>query len=315
MLWLTWRQHRIQLAAAAGLVGALAVFLAITQAQMSGALHGSALAACLDTHGDCALLAGAFRTRFGTLLTLVAYLQLLPMLAGLFWGAPLLAREYELGTFRLAWTQAITPRRWLLVKLACLSIAVIAAGLILTGLLSWWLHPFTRIGDINRMQPDEFSLQGIAPIAYALYAFALGVAAGAFARRVLPAMAATLAGYLALRIPLADRRGSLIAPLHLTYPAGSPSPRASAGDLILPASGWTGPTGRPLTGGDLDRICGSPALPSFHGCLATHGILRADVYQPISRFWALQLAESGIYLGLAVILVAVACWWILRRTA
>ena len=36
---------------------------------------------------------------------------------GIFWGAPLVARELETGTYRLVWTQGVT-RRWLAVKLA-----------------------------------------------------------------------------------------------------------------------------------------------------------------------------------------------------
>jgi len=31
-----------------------------------------------------------------------------PLLIGMFWGAPLISREFEAGTFRLAWTQGVT---------------------------------------------------------------------------------------------------------------------------------------------------------------------------------------------------------------
>jgi len=40
----------------------------------------------------------------------------------LFIGAPLLAREFEHGTFRLAWTQGISRRRWLLSKTLLLTL-------------------------------------------------------------------------------------------------------------------------------------------------------------------------------------------------
>ena len=42
----------------------------------------------------------------------------LPALVGAFWGAPLVARELESGTYRLAWAQSVTRTRWLAVKLA-----------------------------------------------------------------------------------------------------------------------------------------------------------------------------------------------------
>ena len=43
-----------------------------------------------------------------------------PLLVGLFWGAPVLAREFERGTHRLAWTQSVPRRAWLVVKLGVL---------------------------------------------------------------------------------------------------------------------------------------------------------------------------------------------------
>ncbi len=312
MGWLTWRQHRLQVTVAAALVGLLVVFLAITQAQMTGQLHTGGLAACLTSHGECGLAAAAFHDRFSGLLTVVAYLQLLPMLVGLFWGAPLLARELESGTHRLAWTQSVTPRHWLLVKLGWLCLTVIAAGAVLTVLLSWWSVPFQEVDGVSRMQPDQFSLQGIAPIAYALYAFALGVTAGAATRRTLPAMGITLAAYLAIRVPLADWRGRLLPPLRLAYPAGATSPRAGRGDWILPSGTFTDGAGHNIDGGSLQRLCGG-SVSEFHRCLAAHHIWRIDLYQPASRFWPLQAAESGIYLGLAAALLVITCWWTLRR--
>ena len=153
------------------------------------------------------------------------------------------------------------------------------------------------------MQPDQFSLQGAAPVAYALYAFALGVMAGAVARKTLPAMGITLAGYLAIRIPLADWRYRLIPLLRLAYPAAAASPRAGRGDWILPASTFTDSAGHNLDGNTLQRLCG---VPDFHTCLAAHHIWRTDFYQPLSRFWPLQAAESAIYLGLAAALLAIA---------
>jgi hypothetical protein len=41
-----------------------------------------------------------------------------PALIGIFWGAPLITRELETGTNRLAWTKSITRARRLAVKLA-----------------------------------------------------------------------------------------------------------------------------------------------------------------------------------------------------
>jgi len=52
----------------------------------------------------------AFAGNDGDLQSFVKILLLAaPALIGMFWGAPLIAREFETGTFRLAWTQDVTP--------------------------------------------------------------------------------------------------------------------------------------------------------------------------------------------------------------
>jgi hypothetical protein len=50
-------------------------------------------------------------------------------------------------------------------------------------------------------------------------------------------------------------------------------------------------------------------------CAVSNGYRFLETYQPLSRFWPFQLIESGIFVGLSIIVLAVAAWWILRRTA
>jgi hypothetical protein len=47
-------------------------------------------------------------------------------------------------------------------------------------------------------------------------------------------------------------------------------------------------------------------LQSFHP-------REAITYQPASRFWSLQWYESGIFLGLAIVLSGFCFWWTRRR--
>lgn len=315
MLWLTWRQHRHQVLVTAALLSALAAFFVVTRLQMAADLQHSTLGSCLAQHGDCNLLSQDFRASYGGLLTFVTYLQLAPMLAGLFLGAPLIGRELEHGTHRLAWTQSIGIGRWLAVKLAFLSCLVAGAACVIAVLASWWFQPFNQVQGLSRVQLDEFSLQGLAPVAYAMFAFALGTAAGALLHRTLPAMAVTLAGYLAARISFDDLRSRLLAPERLSYPVGQTSPRAGRGDWILQNSGWSDPHGRALSGADIQHLCGRSLQPGFGPCLTGHHIQRLDLYQPLHRFWALQGIEAGIYLALTTALLALAAYWTLRRIA
>lgn len=122
-----------------------------------------------------------------------------PAFIGAFWGAPLVARELEAGTHRLAWTQSVTRRRWLATKLAIAgAIAVVVSG-VFSLLFTWWSLPFDRLG--NRIGTANFGQRGIAPIAYALFALVLGTLLGTVIRRTQPAMAATLAGFFVVNTP------------------------------------------------------------------------------------------------------------------
>lgn len=60
-----------------------------------------------------------------------------PVLIGMFLGGPLLAQEYERGTVRLVLTQSVSPRRWLLTRLAVPGATVLVATAVLAALTSW----------------------------------------------------------------------------------------------------------------------------------------------------------------------------------
>jgi hypothetical protein len=111
MIWLTWRQHRIQALAGAVLVVLTAVvFLAYGQS-MRGVYTQDGIGACLarGTGGDhCQSTMTAFMNRFNDVANhLLTWFSPLPGLIGAIVGASLLGREYEHGTWRLAWTQAV----------------------------------------------------------------------------------------------------------------------------------------------------------------------------------------------------------------
>jgi hypothetical protein len=76
----------------------------------------------------------------GNILALTVAASGIPVLIGMFAGAPLLAREYEAGTFRFSWTQATSRTRWAAAKLALLGAALAAAASAFGALVSWWLR-------------------------------------------------------------------------------------------------------------------------------------------------------------------------------
>ena len=142
----------------------------------------------------------------------------LPALIGIFWGAPLIARELEAGTHRLVWNQSVTRTRWLAVKLGLVGLAADdrrRAGQPRGGLV---VQPDRqgrrRRDDFSRIEPLLFGARGIVPIGYAAFAFALGVTVGMLVRRTLPAMAVTLAVFVAVQIAM-----PLLVRPHLMPPA------------------------------------------------------------------------------------------------
>ena len=320
MIALTWRQHRAQLLIAAALVAAVSGYLVFTGHQMTSYMSSIGLSTCLASHGKCNLLAGAFLNRFSGSTDTFWLINLVPLLAGLFWGAPLIARETERGTHRLAWTQSISRGRWLTVKLVAFVGAAVLAAAVVSLLLAWWLRPYEQLiavnagGNVNRMTPGIFDLSGTVPGACALFAFALGTAAGALFRRTLPAMVVTLGGYVALWLPLRSERYRFIAPLTAHGPFGSTPPVPLSAYVM--GKSYSDAAGHPVDFSVMAQACqvthGHEAGVSL-SCLAAKGYQFTTIYQPDSRFWQLQGIETGIFAGAAILLITVAAWWTTRH--
>lgn len=196
MIWLTWRQFRAQaLTAAIGLL-ALGGWLLATGPGLSHE-YAAGLARC---HGDrCTTFTESYLTEHqDEILLLAVILIALPALLGLFWGAPLVARELDAGTHHLVWNQSVTRFRWLAVKL----LGVGAASAAVAGLAAWWVTRWSDpLDHASLLDPRLdagmiFDARGIVPVAYAVFAFAVGVTAGMVIRRVVPAMAVTLGAFL-----------------------------------------------------------------------------------------------------------------------
>jgi ABC-type transport system involved in multi-copper enzyme maturation permease subunit len=332
MIWLTWRQFRAQTVAAAGLLAVLAIAFAVTGPPLAH-LYDTTVATCHVQH-DCPFAISAFQSQDRFLQSVIGLVMLAgPALIGIFWGAPLIARELEAGTQRLAWMQSVTRFRWLAVKLGLAGLASMAAVGLLSLMVTWWSSPFDRIG-MNRLDPTIFSERGIVPVGYAAFAFALGVTAGLLIRRTVPAMAVTLAVFAAVQAAFALRiRFHLMPPLRL----------ASA--LNMSWVGQTGTIGRNdqsflfvgitpnlpgawISSSEVTTAAGSTSLgpplsacgpnASYRACTAavTRMHLRqVIIYQPGSRFWAFQWYETAIYLALALALAGFCVWWVRRRVS
>lgn len=311
---LMWRLHRQQAIFAGGALVVSAVVLTVTGAKMLDD-YNAALSACGKTH-SCSDLPGALFQGDGLIIDVVRFGTLVvPLLMGLFWGAPLVAKELEDGTHVLAWTQNITRRRWMRANVSWVLAAAAVWGGALSALVSWWQGPEDALGG-GRFGA-AFDISGISPIAYALFAVALGIAAGTLFRRVLPALAVTLTGFVGVRVAIGLwLRPRFLPPLQHVFRLVDNSSGAPPGSWVL-SRAVVSPSG-----GILSSIGGIPTgchAAYFNGtvmnCLAAHGYHRLVTYQPGSRYWTFQRIEAAIFVLLAAGLAAAAFQLVLKRDA
>jgi hypothetical protein len=332
MTWLVWRQHRNQAYVAAAALAAFAILLLVTGRQMA-AQYQAALTACTASH-TCGNLASTLILGGPVLDFLITLTVVVPCLLGVFWGGPLVAREFETGTTQFAWMQGTTRRRWLTVKVGWALLAAAAWGGAVSALVTWWSSPVNSLKQQN-FQPSQFDIQGIVPIGYAVFAVALGIAVGTLLRRTLPAMAITLVVFTFLRLVIGqDFRSHYLTPLTKTF-SFLHGPAMPTGSYWLVTGGVLGPGGRvpssPLHLGPTISFDGVPMpvsrMPSacqtlvfqdplkFPSCLAARGYHLFISYQPASRYWAFQGIETGIFVLLAAALIALTVMVVLRRDA
>ena len=326
MAWVTWRQHRFALAGVAGLLGALATYLLLTGLRMHHAY--AAVAACRPSGSlACSNALSDFDNAYWSTAEAVAVLlQVVPALLGAFAVAPVLARELETGTFRYAWTQGFGRARWTLAKLVPLAVTVAGAAGAFSVLFSWYFAPFADQGLQTRLPPLAplvFDLHGVAFAAWTLAACSIGALASMLIRRVVPAIAATMAAWAGLALA-----AGLFLRQHYLTPLVAHNPNLPGSAWII-SSWYTGRNGKPLS-----QAAVSQFLQGYHPAAATqvgpnsfqttvdpvgyitqHGYMYWVSYQPASRFWPFQWIEGGYLLGLSVLLIAATIWLVRHRAA
>jgi hypothetical protein len=336
MIWTTWRQHRAEAAVGALVLAALASAMVVVGTTARERAHALGLPRC--TRGDCSNALDALHRDFHTIPPFTAALIAVPLLAGMFWAAPLVSREYEAGTHRLAWTQSVSPLRWITIKIALIFGVLAVAAFVLGVLATWTLDPLTSSFS-GRYNSTWYDIQGMVPVACMLFALSVGVAASTLIRRTIPAMAVTLVVYAAARIPVHWLRPKF-APLSartikialsslLQNPGGAPQQSFTAtlapGDWLQSVT-VTDPSGHPVSANEINMNILGRYCPNLQPVPAPAGqpptrVLNPDAcrphlqglslqakirYQPASHFWIVQTVESAIFIGLTALLVTVA---------
>ncbi|GAA1262630.1 transporter [Sphaerisporangium rubeum] len=222
MIWLTWRQFRGSAAMMAAVLMVLVVVLALTGPELASD-YAAGIAGCTPSDTCLDFFDRFFDDHDIIFLALTVVVLIVPALAGLFWGAPLITREMESGTHLLVWNQSITRGRWLVVKLGLIGLAAMLAAAVCSLAVTWWSEPLDRsaVPEMAQMAPVVFGARGIAPMGYAAFAFVLGVTVGMLMRRTLPAMVLTLVVFAAIQVavPLLVRP-HLMPPVTGTFELG-----------------------------------------------------------------------------------------------
>ncbi|MDX3847491.1 ABC transporter permease [Streptomyces europaeiscabiei] len=232
-----------------------------------------------------------------------AALAVAPILIGAWAGGALIARELESGTARLAWTQSVSPARWLAAKLA-VPAALIASGTILLTLLHrlvWWSDEELRhaLGTRDWFESETFTANGTVATAYALLGLAVGAVAGLLLRRTLPGLAVGLVGTGVLM-------GTLVSNRHRLWPT-----ETLVSKTAEPA--WTGEmVDRGFITSTGERV--SDVACTDDTCGRTDAVAFYTDFHPSSHFWPLQLVETGIVLAVTALLGLAAFRLLRRRT-
>jgi hypothetical protein len=327
MIWLTWRQHRAQALAGMVLVGFTAVVFLLYGQSMRGVYTQDGIGACLarGTGSDhCQTAMTAFMNQFNDLANhLLTWFSPLPGLIGAIVGASLLGREYEHGTWRLAWTQAVPRTRWLTIKISLISSGILVVTATLSAVFGWFRNPMDQVS--GRFTPGAFDFEGLSLTGYTLFAFALGVLAGLLLRRTVPAIVAAFVAFIAVRLPVEFwLRQRYQNPVTLLL---GPTGNHTMGPGTIPTSpgarGWTlsqglvDKTGHLLSSTQNDQLSQKigtlPSPAAGDAYLRGLGLHLKVVYQPADRFWTFQIIEASLFIGLATALLGIAIWHLHHR--
>ncbi|MGI5240744.1 ABC transporter permease subunit [Dactylosporangium sp. CA-139066] len=328
MIWLTWRQFRIQALVAAVALFAVAAYLLYLGVQIR---HDYAADVVNCVPSDCATTRRLFSDRYEAPVALLgALLIAVPGFIGVFWGAPLVARELEAHTDRLVWNQSVTRRRWLAVKLAVLGAAAVAVTGVYSLLLTWNASRYDQWAG-GRFGAMNFASRDVTPLGYALFAFTLGVVVGLLVRRTVASMAIVAGAFVVLQIVVPN-----VVRVHLMPPITTDV--AFTADVMEHANGfgfndtsariigytmpgaWSMDPVSQIYNADGTPYNAKQARPCVTGdraqdqdCMAKQHLHFQYTYQPGRRYWPFQWIELSAYTALSALLAAFGLWRVRRR--
>ncbi|MGW5868900.1 ABC transporter permease [Streptomyces sp. NPDC055239] len=220
---------------------------------------------------------------------------LIPVLIGAFVAGPVIAREMESGTHKLAWTQSVSPARWLMSKLTVFAVTSVAGGLALMAV--FWLGRSGVESMWNLSWADRGVYESIGPVfvAYCLLGVMVGALVGLLVRRTLVALAASGLVTGVVLLIMGSVRWHLFPATTVSGPASGTSTSYTMHETPMDSI---------IVNMGVRNAAGDTKVTSWY----------ADIH-PHSHFWYVQFIETGIVLVLTAAAAYAAFRVLKRRTA
>lgn len=328
MLWLTWRQHRVQIVSMLLGAIALAITIGVIAAYARSARIELGVDSCVPlptTNMNCYELDAEWQRRVGPARLLFLAFYLVPALIGSYVGGPLFARELERGTHRLAWTQGISRLGWGATKLGVLLLVALGAGLILAAVGGQTRH----LMGVSGYRPwDTFDQEGPAFLSFIAFGLVAGALIGAWSRRILTGMFFGLLVFFFVRgVVIFELRPSYQPPVAVPMvggvPFGVPFQAQVPSDAWILGADAVDARGRPVPQERVRELMDEFSRTGVHAgqtrdsvtYLAAQDVYQRILYQPADRYRRFQLTEAAIYIVLTAALTALTFWTLRRRDA
>ncbi|MEU8997417.1 ABC transporter permease subunit [Streptomyces caniferus] len=302
--WLVWHRHRSLLRIALLITVAGCATFAYQRIGLMDFLHtkGASSAAGGPT-------ADEFQNSFGTMLKSdIQFLESLPVLAGMFLGAPLIAGEQERGTVKLVTTQSVSRGRWIAATLGLPLALVALCTTLLSAAFTWlWSPAHALVADGDWLESGAFDTTGPVPVAKTLFLTACGIALGMLIKRVTAAMAATVVLTVLVSVVWTEKVRPLLGTLRsVSYPYDGDGPRLPAAAVRI--DDWVSTADGKLYG------FGTCVHSDAEACRAKLGIVnRVTQYFDYGQMAGMQWLGAGILLALAAVVLACVVWQAHRR--
>ncbi|MDQ1005614.1 ABC-type transport system involved in multi-copper enzyme maturation permease subunit [Streptomyces sp. V4I23] len=304
LTWLVWRQHRAAFWTGLAITAAGIASFAYQRASMMDYLNGIGW-----PHSKSADWSAGFETYDSLLSNTSSALGLLmPVLVGVFLGAPLIANDLEHGTGKLVTSQAVSRGRWLATKLGMAVLVVTVCTAALSAAFGWWLGP------VSKENPALYWVAGSAtgplPVALTLLTMVGGVAIGMLLRRTLLSMVVTFGFAVTIQLVWAFRWRDLGNVTTITTHDGArtlpdlPQAAYEVRQSYLTSSGE-------LLGRD---SCALQTEQAINACLDRKDVVGWSVdYLPPSELSPMLWTGSAILLTLTAAVAVFICWWGRKR--